>query len=52
MKKTKLAKKALKQPHLFTPAELIYIDRWLFHKKEIKRTKKWLKKTANIQNQD
>ena len=51
MKKAKLAKKALKHPDLFTPAELLYIQRWLAHRKQIKKTKKWLKKTVNTPNQ-
>lgn len=40
MKKTKLAKKALKHPELFTPAELAYFDRWLWHKKQQKKAAK------------
>lgn len=40
MKKKKLAKQALKNPHLFTPAELAYFDRWLWHRKQRKKAAK------------
>lgn len=40
MKKKKLAKRALKNPHLFTPAELAYFDRWLWQRKQRKKAAK------------
>lgn len=40
MKKKKLAKQALKNPHLFSPAELVYFDRWLQYRKERKKAAK------------
>jgi hypothetical protein len=40
MKKKKLVKKALDHPELFTPAELAYFDRWLWHRKQHKKAAK------------
>lgn len=40
MKKKKLVKKALDHPELFTPAELAYFDRWLWHQKQHKKAAK------------
>lgn len=39
-KKTKLVKKALKNPTLYTPAELQYFRLWLAQKEKQKRAKK------------
>jgi len=40
MKKHKLAKNALKNPELFSPAELAYFDLWLRARKEQKKKEK------------
>ena len=40
MKRHKLAKNALKNPELFTPAELAYFDLWLRARKEQKKKEK------------
>ena len=40
MKKKKLVKQALDHPELFTQAELVYLDRWLYYKKQQKKTAK------------
>lgn len=40
MKKKKLVKQALEHPELFAPAELAYLDRWLWHKKQQKKAAK------------
>ena len=37
MKKKKLVKQALEHPELFSDAELIYFDKWLEVKKELKK---------------
>lgn len=39
-KKKKLVKKALKNPDLYTPAELQYFKLWLANRKKQKETKK------------
>lgn len=39
-KKTKLVKKALKNPELYTPAEIQYFQLWLANKKKQKAAKK------------
>jgi len=39
MKKKQLVKEALKHPELFTQGELLYFDRWLWHKKQSKAAK-------------
>ena len=39
MKTKKLVKKALKQPELYTTAELVYLRKWLAHKKAAKINK-------------
>jgi len=39
MKTKKLVKKALKHPELYTPAELIFFNRWLHLKKQAKTAK-------------
>lgn len=40
MKKKKLVKRALKQPDLFSPAELAYFNRWLWLRKQRKKAAK------------
>jgi len=40
MKKKQLAKQALKNPHLFAPAELAYFDLWLRSRKQRKKAAK------------
>jgi hypothetical protein len=40
MKKKKLVKRALKQPGLYTPAELEYFKRWLYLRKQHKKAAK------------
>ena len=40
MKKHKLAKKALKHPELFSPAELAYFELWLRARKDRKQSEK------------
>jgi uncharacterized membrane protein YebE (DUF533 family) len=40
MKKKKLVKKALKNPHLFSQAELAYFDRWIWYRKQRKKAAK------------
>mgnify|MGYP003336348220 CR=1 FL=1 len=48
MKRKKLVKNALKHPELYTPAELAYFKRWLWQKKQNKKTAKiQLKQEAN-----
>jgi hypothetical protein len=46
MKKHKLAKNALENPELFSPAELAYFDRWLRARKERKQKEKEAKDTG------
>lgn len=40
MKRKKLVKKALKHPELYAPAEIAYFKRWLWQKKQNKKTAK------------
>lgn len=40
MKKKKLVKQALKNPQLFSSAELAYFDRWLWLRKQRKKAAK------------
>lgn len=40
MKTKKLVKNALKHPELFTPAELVFFEKWLAHRKAEKLAKK------------
>jgi hypothetical protein len=40
MKRHKLAKKALKHPELYSPAELAYFQLWLRARKEQKKAEK------------
>jgi hypothetical protein len=39
-KKTKLVKKALKNPEQYAPAEISFFERWLLLKKQKKASKK------------
>lgn len=45
-KRTKLVKKALKNPELYTPAEVQYFRLWLANKKKHKEAKKVSKLNA------
>lgn len=48
MKRKKLVKQALEHPELYTPAEIVYFKRWLWQKKQDKKTAKiQLKQEAN-----
>jgi hypothetical protein len=40
MKTKKLVKQALQHPELYTPAEMVFFDRWLQKKKQEKKTAK------------
>jgi hypothetical protein len=44
MSKVKLVKQALKNAHLYAPAELIYFKMWLKKRKEKKAAKKRLER--------
>jgi hypothetical protein len=52
-KRSKIAKKALKKPELFTPGELSYFAFWLEeHKKAKQRAKELKKNTSKEGNTD